>query len=78
MGIKVAFRMQNTIQDILRPQSQISEYSRSGIYRNEVPLKYVIQTGRTFNRRYKEHIHDIRSKNSNTGYSNHILNTGHT
>jgi hypothetical protein len=42
------------------------------------PVKYVEQTGRTFNARYKEHIHDIRSNNSDTGYSNHILNTEHT
>jgi hypothetical protein len=41
------------------------------------PLKYVGQTGRIFNKRYKEHIHDIRTNNSNTGYANHILNTGH-
>jgi hypothetical protein len=44
----------------------------------DCPLKYIGQTGRTFNTKYKEHIHDIRSNNSNTGYSNHILNTGHT
>jgi hypothetical protein len=44
----------------------------------ECPRKYIGQTGRTFNIRYKEHIHDIGSNNSNTGYSNHILNTGHT
>jgi hypothetical protein len=31
-----------------------------------------------FNTRYKEPIHDIRSNNGNTGYANHILNTGHT
>jgi hypothetical protein len=42
------------------------------------PLKYVGQTGRTFIVRYKEHIYAIRSNNSNSGYSNHILNTGHT
>jgi hypothetical protein len=42
------------------------------------PLKYVGPSGRTFNTRYKEHIHDIRSNNSNTGYLNHISNTGHT
>jgi hypothetical protein len=38
-----------------------------------------LSTGRTFNTRYeyKEHIHGIRSNNSNTGYSNSILNTGH-
>jgi hypothetical protein len=44
----------------------------------DCPLKYVGQTGRTFNTRYKEHIHDNRSNNSNTGHANHILNTGHT
>jgi hypothetical protein len=40
-------------------------------------MKYIGQTGRTFSTRYKEHIQDIRSNNSNSGYSNHILNTGH-
>jgi hypothetical protein len=43
----------------------------------DCPLKYAGQTGRTFNSRHKEHIHDIRTNNSNTGYANHILNTGH-
>jgi hypothetical protein len=42
------------------------------------PLKYIEQTGRTFQTRYKEHIEAIRYNNSNSGYSNHILNTGHT
>jgi hypothetical protein len=41
-------------------------------------LMYVGQTGRTFNTRYKEHIFGIRSHHCNTGYSSHILNTGHT
>jgi hypothetical protein len=31
-----------------------------------------------FSVRYKEHIHTIRSNNSNLGYSNHTLNTGRT
>jgi hypothetical protein len=44
----------------------------------ECPLKYVGQTGRTFNARYKEHVHDIRSNNGNSRYSNHVLNMGHT
>jgi hypothetical protein len=34
--------------------------------------------GRTFSTRYKEHICDIRSNKNNCGYSNNILNTGHT
>jgi hypothetical protein len=73
--------MWNTIQIILRPQPQIDQYSRSGIYEMKCldwPLKYVGQTERTFKTRYKEHIHDIKSDNSNSRYSNHILNTGHT
>jgi hypothetical protein len=81
MEIKVAFRTRNTIQNILKPQPQIDKYSRSEIYQLkclDCPLKYVGQTGRTFKTRYKEHIHDIRSNNSNSGYSSHILNTGHT
>jgi hypothetical protein len=31
-----------------------------------------------FKVRYKEHIHAIRSNSSNSGYSNLILNMGHT
>jgi hypothetical protein len=66
---------------MLKPQPQIDKYNRSGIYQFkclDCPLKYVRQTGRTFKTRYKEHIHDIRSNNSNSGYSSHILNTRHT
>jgi hypothetical protein len=44
----------------------------------DCPLKYIGQTGRTFHTRYKEHIQEIRNTNGNSGYSDHILNTGHT
>jgi hypothetical protein len=44
----------------------------------DCPLKHVGQIGRTFSALYKEHIQVIRKNNSNSGYSNHILNTGHT
>jgi hypothetical protein len=44
----------------------------------DCPLRYIGQTGRAFHTRYKEHIQSIRSNNGNSGYSNHILNTGHT
>jgi hypothetical protein len=70
-----------TLQNILKPQPQTDKYSRSGIYQMkcmDCPIKYIGQTGRTFSTRYKEHIHGIRSNNSNTEYSNRILNTGHT
>jgi DNA-binding sugar fermentation-stimulating protein len=39
--------------------------------------KDIRQTGKAFITRYKKHIYDIKSNNSNTGYANHILNTGH-
>jgi hypothetical protein len=41
-------------------------------------LKYIGQTGRTFNVRYKEHIRAISSNNRHSGYSIYILSTGHT
>ena len=69
--IKVAFRTQNTIQNILKPQPQIEKYNRSGIYQMkclDCPLKYVGQTGRTFKIRYKEHIHDIKSNSGNSSF----------
>jgi hypothetical protein len=43
-----------------------------------LPIEINGQTGRTFSVRYKEYIRAIRSNSSNSGYSNHILNTGHT
>jgi hypothetical protein len=43
----------------------------------DCPLKHVGQMGRTFNIRYEDHIHDVRSNNGNSGYSNDILSTGH-
>jgi hypothetical protein len=44
----------------------------------DCPLKYIGQTGRTFNLRYKEHVQAVRSNCSKSGYSTHILNTGHS
>jgi hypothetical protein len=79
--MKIAFRTTNTIQNILRHQPLIDKYNRSSIYQMkclDCPLKYIGQTGRTFNIRHKEHIHAIRNNNNNSGYSNHIPNTGHT
>jgi hypothetical protein len=43
----------------------------------DCPLKYAGQTGQTFYTRYNGHIQAIRNNNGNSGYSNHILNTGH-
>jgi hypothetical protein len=80
-NIKIAFRTKNTIRNLVMPHPQQEEYEQSGIHQMrcmDCPLKYIGQTGQTFNTRYKEHIQAIRSNNSNSRYSNHMLNMGHT
>jgi hypothetical protein len=80
MHIKIAFRTQNTIQNIIKQHPGTDKYNKSGIYQLKClhcPLKYIGQTGRTFHTRYKECIQAIRYNSSNSEYSSHILNTGH-
>jgi hypothetical protein len=70
--LKVAYRTRNTILNILRTQPHINKFKRSRIYCMkclDCPKKYIGQTGRAFSTRYMEHIYDIRSNNSNTGYA---------
>jgi hypothetical protein len=72
--LNIVFHTQNTIENILRYKTKTEKYDNSGIYQMKClhcPLRYIGQ-------RYKEHIQAIRNNNSNSGYSNHILNTGHT
>jgi hypothetical protein len=79
--IKVAFCTQNTIQNTLKHHIQTDKYNNSGTCQMkclDCPLKYIRQTGRTFSIQHKEHIHTIINNSSNSGYSNHMLNTEHT
>jgi hypothetical protein len=76
----MASKTKNTIQNILRLNTVTDKYEKSGVYQMKsmsCPLKYIGQTGQSFNTRLKKHIWDIRNNNSNSGYSNHILNTGY-
>jgi hypothetical protein len=73
--------LQNTEHDT-KPEKQHtqSEKYNSGIYQLkclDCQLKYIGQTGRAFHTRCKEHILAIKNNDGNSGYSNHILNTGH-
>jgi hypothetical protein len=81
-NVKVAYRTTNTIKNLLKPKITIKDiYDQSGVYQlscNDCPLKYIGQTGRTFNTRYKEHIHAIRTNRQQSKYAEHILNTKHT
>jgi hypothetical protein len=56
--VKIAYRTTNTIQNHLREKRQNSIYEKSGIYQLKCggcQKKYVGQTGRNFQTRYKEH-----------------------
>jgi hypothetical protein len=58
--IRVAFCTKNTVSNILKHHAHTDKYNNSGIYQMkclDCSLKYVGQTGRTFNARYKENIH---------------------
>jgi chromosome condensin MukBEF complex kleisin-like MukF subunit len=54
--LKITFRTNNTINNILKHYVPTEKYNNSGIYQMkclDCPLKYTGQTGRTFNIRYK-------------------------
>lgn len=44
----------------------------------DCPLTFIAQTWGIYNTRYKERIQAIRNNNSNSVFSNHVLNAGHT
>jgi hypothetical protein len=80
-NINISYRTRNTIGNILtnkRPNN--NPYDEIGVYRlkcQKCSGVYIGQTRRNFKTRYKEHIQDIKSNNSKTGFSHHILSTGH-
>jgi hypothetical protein len=78
--INIAYRTNNTIQRHLKEKQHTDIYNKSGIYQlncKGCPRKYIGQTGRNFNTRYKEHIHAIRTNSTNSRYAQHILDTQH-
>jgi hypothetical protein len=76
INTKIAYRTTNTIQNHIREKRHDNIYNKSGIFQlncGGCPKKYIGQTGRNFQTRYREHIHAIRSNNSNSKYAQHIL-----
>lgn len=77
----MSYKTWNTIEHILQHTNKTSYVSNSGIYQFnclDCPKRYVGQTRQTFSIRYKEHIHAVYNSKPDTGYSRHILHTGHT
>jgi hypothetical protein len=78
MQMRIAFRTRNTTKHSKTPP--IKSYKKNGVYQMkcmDCPLIYTGQTGWIFYTRYKQHVQAIRNNNAISGYSNHILNTGH-
>jgi predicted GIY-YIG superfamily endonuclease len=79
--IGIAFRTKNTIENLLNRENEMyNKYDQCGVYElkcNSCPKVYIGQTGRNFKTRFKEHIQDIGSNRTKTGYSQHIINTGY-
>jgi hypothetical protein len=82
-NLRIAYKVNNTIEKNLytRNKPDISnKYKHSGVYQLkclDCGKNYIGQTGRNFKQRYREHINDIRQNKEKSGFSQHILNTGH-
>jgi chromosome condensin MukBEF complex kleisin-like MukF subunit len=79
-NIKIAFRTNNTIDNILDERITTNKYEQTGIYRltcAECKKVYIGQTGRTFKIRYKEHIFSMKYNREDSGFAAHILNNAH-
>jgi hypothetical protein len=85
-NINVAFRTKNSLGKCLKHKSlemdvgNSGKYDACGIYKmkcRSCPSVYIGQTGRSFKVRFKEHMSDIVHNRNKTGYSQHVLNSGH-
>jgi len=80
--IKIAFKNNNTISQILRPKATNNTpiYNKSGIYKltcKTCQHVYVGQTSRNLKQRYQEHIRYIRNNDPQSAFAQHILNNQH-
>jgi hypothetical protein len=76
--ISISYRTKNNIKHLLTIKETKKKYNLSGVYQlrcTECLKRYVGQTGRTFESRYKEHIRYIKNNETNSKFSQHILDT---
>ena len=85
---KIAFRTRNNAFDLINRYSTINnnntnDFEKCGIYKikcSDCPKYYIGQTGRSFKRRFNEHIQAIKSNNQTTqksAFADHVLKTDH-
>jgi hypothetical protein len=79
--VDIAWHTNNSLEQHLSIKTHKGDpYDHCGVYKlicQECGGANVGQTGRKFRTRYKEHVRDIRSNKEKTGYSHHVLSTGH-
>jgi hypothetical protein len=64
----------------LRIKEKKGKYNQSGVYQlqcTDCSKKYIGQTRRTFETRFKEHMRGIRNNGQNSKFDQHILDTRH-
>jgi hypothetical protein len=79
-NIKVAFKTNKTIGNILKDRTTNNTYEQAGIYKltcAECKQAYIGQTGRTIKLRYKEHVRSIKYNREDSPYATCILNNAH-
>jgi hypothetical protein len=81
--VKIAYTTNNNLDRILQYNSTGTEnkYGKSGIYQLSCPTcnkKYIGQTGRSFQVRFREHLHDYKYMCRKSGFAQHLLDEGHT
>ena len=83
--LKIAYKANNTIGQHLRISTNKADpelqYKKSGIYSLTCPdcqMKYVGQTGRSFHKRYKEHLHDYKYNIKKSSFASHLLEHNHS
>ena len=81
--VKIAYTTNNNLERLLRYNSTGTEnkYGKSGTYQLSCPTcnkKYIGQTGRSFQVRFREHQHDYKYMCRKSGFAQHLLDERHT
>jgi len=80
--VKVTYSTNNTLRKLLmeKHQPQRNKYENSWIYQITCPtcnMKYMGQTGRSFNTRIQELLRDFKYGNGKSSFAQHLLENGH-
>jgi hypothetical protein len=83
--LRIAYKVNNTINKRLTPklnnQKSQQQYEQSGVYSLTCPdchMKYIGQTGRSFQKTFKEHLHDFKYNIHKSNFATHLLDNNHS